>query len=222
MSEFPAYGKTPRLFRDAIYTEKIDGTNGLISIEDVTEEYRLDGIGGLSFSYVNGCNFVDTTDDRTLRVRAGSRNRWLDPVNGEDNYGFGAWVQRNADKLADLLGPGNHYGEWWGHGIQRGYQMTHKTFSLFNVDRWDDIEYRAAEAGWSDRDTIATVPVLARRTFDTEYANELLRMLAKHGSYCGPGWNQAEGIVVFHSASRQVFKALIENDHLSKTEADAA
>ncbi len=33
MTEYPAFGKIPRLNREVVITEKIDGTNGLISIE---------------------------------------------------------------------------------------------------------------------------------------------------------------------------------------------
>lgn len=52
------------------------------------------------------------------QVFAGSRNRYVEP--GNDNYGFAQWVKSNEAALRDLLGPGRHYGEWWGAGIQRG------------------------------------------------------------------------------------------------------
>ena len=35
-----------------------------------------------------------------------------------------------------FLVPGRHFGEWWGSGIQRGYGLDEKTFSLFNAYRW--------------------------------------------------------------------------------------
>src|SRR5271166_6384544 len=57
-----------------------------------------------------------------------------------DNYGFALWVKEHADELF-ALGPGNHFGEWWGSGINRGYGLEkgQKKFSLFNVERWKDI-----------------------------------------------------------------------------------
>lgn len=58
---------------------------------------------------------VFVTDDG--RLYAGSRNRWITPE--DDNYGFAKWVRANAEELK-LLGPGRHFGEWWGNGIQRG------------------------------------------------------------------------------------------------------
>ena len=52
-------------------------------------------------------------------------------------FGFARWVETNRERLITLLGPGLHFGEWWGSGIQRGYGLTKgdKRFSLFNVER---------------------------------------------------------------------------------------
>ncbi|HLE80817.1 MAG TPA: RNA ligase family protein, partial [Dehalococcoidia bacterium] len=66
------------------------------------------------------------------RVLAGSRNRWITPE--ADNFGFARWVKEHEEELRSL-GPGRHYGEWWGSGIQRGYGLKEKRFSLFNVSR---------------------------------------------------------------------------------------
>jgi hypothetical protein len=72
--------------------------------------------------------------DRTPRR---SRSRWITP--DDDNFGFAAWVEANRDELL-TLGPGRHFGEWWGSGIQRGYGLPkgEKRFSLFNVSRWGE------------------------------------------------------------------------------------
>ena len=105
---YPAWGKTPRFGAGRmVVTEKIDGTNGLISID-------VDGPG----------------------LRAGSRNRWLDPTQPKaDNYGFAAWCEANKDELVKL-GRGRYYGEWWGCGIgKRGYHASARFFSLFNTAR---------------------------------------------------------------------------------------
>src|SRR5258708_1600570 len=69
------------------------------------------------------------------RVLAGSRSRFL--TKETDNFGFHLWVTQHEDELRGL-GPGRHYGEWWGSGIQRGYGLRkgEKRFSLFNVSRW--------------------------------------------------------------------------------------
>ena len=81
---------------------------------------------------IDGTNAqIFITED--LKMFAGSRNRWL--TLEDDNYGFAAWVNSNYVELLKL-GPGRHFGEWWGKGIQRNYSQTEKKFSLFNVKRW--------------------------------------------------------------------------------------
>jgi hypothetical protein len=46
-----------------------------------------------------------------------SRTRWI--TREDDNYGFAAWAMDNKNELLEL-GPGHHFGEWWGQKIQRG------------------------------------------------------------------------------------------------------
>ena len=70
-------------------------------------------------------------DGQTMLI--GSRTRWITPQ--DDNHGFAKWAESHRDELL-TLGPGRHFGEWWGQGIQRGYGLKEKRFSLFNVQRW--------------------------------------------------------------------------------------
>src|SRR3954471_9773147 len=84
---------------------------------------------------IDGTNAVVAIgDDGTFRV--GSRTRWITP--DDDNYGFAKWAFAHEDELREL-GPGRHFGEWWGNGIQRKYGVLDKRFSLFNVGRWNEI-----------------------------------------------------------------------------------
>lgn len=106
--EFESFPSIGRLSRNVVVTEKIDGTNGQIYVGD-------DGL-----------------------VMAGSRNRWLGLEKIEDAFGFARWVKDHEDELRSGLGPGRHFGEWWGAGIQRRYGLDHKRFSLFNAARWSD------------------------------------------------------------------------------------
>lgn len=181
--EFHAWPKTPRWERPVCITEKIDGTNAAVIVcEDGT-------------------------------VHAQSRKRIITPNHDgiqTDNFGFAAWVQENAEQLREL-GAGYHFGEWWGKGIQRGYGLDERRFSLFNVDKW----------GEQRPDCCHVVPVLERCTMSDagKAVNEWLDILADHGSTAVQHKTPAEGVCVFHSASRQVFKALIENDGMTKTEA---
>lgn len=72
-------------------------------------------------------------DDGKMLV--GSRSRWITPE--QDNYGFARWAMEHRDELM-TLGVGRHFGEWWGSGCQRGYNLPkgEKRWSLFNVSRW--------------------------------------------------------------------------------------
>lgn len=145
------------------------------------------------------------TDDGDLFV--GSRTRWITPGKATDNYGFAGWVEGNKQELLKL-GPGRHFGEWWGKGIQRGYNLTEKRFSLFNVSRWDS----------ADRPSCCyVVPQLHRGIFDTLVIDHILADLAKGGSFASPGFMNPEGIVVYHTAAGVGFKKTIEKDETPKS-----
>lgn len=131
-------------------------------------------------------------------VAAQSRTKLIVP--GDDNFGFALWCQQNADELRKL-GPGYHYGEWWGVGIQRGYGLHERRFSLFNVDRWE-VE-RPACCG--------VVPRLYTGVFDEGAIDDCLNIL-QGKSVAAPGWTDPEGVVVFHKASQQMFKVTLGGD----------
>ncbi len=136
---------------------------------------------------------------------AGSRTRWITP--DDDNFGFAAWAAGNRSDLL-RLGPGSHYGEWWGSGIQRGYGLKERRFSLFNVSRWADAALRPA--------CCHIVPVLGRGIFDTAQIIMLLNILERDGSAAAPGWMKPEGIVAFHTAGNVGFKKTIYKDNEPK------
>ena len=116
-----------------VVTEKIDGTSAQV----VLYEHPIEQ---------DPCD-LKTWKDETGRcttvfpgnfahIRAGSRTRWITPA--DDNFGFARWAQEHAETLWKL-GPGRHYGEGWGSGIQRGYGLTHgdKRCSLFSAHKWN-------------------------------------------------------------------------------------
>ncbi len=183
MVDFIEFPKIARLSREIIVTEKIDGTNGVIHIGD-------DGT-----------------------VLAGSRTQWLTTraIGGADNHGFAAWVESHVDELKSL-GPGYHFGEWWGSGIQRGYalQKGEKRFSLFNVIRWSD-DYGNQTATQRPR-CCSTVPILYCGPFLTDAIESCLTGLRVGGSHAAPGFMQPEGVVIFHPQGNIGFKKTIEKD----------
>ena len=191
--EFP---KIARLSREAVISEKIDGTNGQIYI----------------------------TDDGQFLV--GSRTRWITP--DEDNYGFARWAFEHRDELMEL-GPGRHFGEWWGGGIQRGYGLgkCDKRWSLFNTIRWCLAGETPQRIPTNDPriekfqdilpECCSLVPVLWRGVFTTQACNESLDNLRQNGSLAAPGFMHPEGIVVFHVAANTAFKKTLEKDEVPKS-----
>jgi hypothetical protein len=174
--EFAEFPKMPRLSREVLITEKIDGTNAQIAI----------------------------TEDGQMFV--GSRTRWITPE--MDNHGFARWAYEHRDELL-RLGPGRHFGEWWGSGIQRGYGLERgeKRFSLFNVSRWSDERPACCHV----------VPVLYRGPFRTDAADDAIELLRSQGSAAAPGFMKPEGIVLFHLAGNVGFKRTIEKDEQPKS-----
>ncbi len=162
---------------------------------------------------IDGTNAaVIITDDGTA-IGAQSRNRLITP--DADNFGFARWVADNAGVLTDTLGPGRHYGEWWGAGVGRRYGLTEKRFSLFNTTRWQDTDLSVVPG-------LGVVPVLAAENFSTEAVHTALERLRTEGSVAAPGFMDPEGIVVFLSAARSMFKVTLKNDEAPKGSLEAA
>lgn len=239
MSTFQAWPKIPRWNREVVITEKIDGTNAAIIItpwaelvQDVSDGYNwsedyyrkygasrkelLAIVGDPIDCEYEGSTWIEYRSD-AYAVFAQSRSRLIYP--GADNFGFAGWVQEDAVALVNLLGPGRHFGEWYGKGIQRNYGLDHKRFALFNVHRW------------SNEDTLGSglpidvVPVLATLGSPSEMdrcdlvLDDVLYELEQKGSSLVPGFDKPEGIVLYHTAAKQTFKILIEGDDAPKGQA---
>lgn len=168
---FVGFPKIARFSRGVIVTEKIDGTNAQIYINDTGTE-----------------------------IYAASRNKWITPE--DDNHGFAKWVEVNKDELLKL-GPGHHFGEWWGQGIQRNYGLKEKRFSLFNVHKWGDDLTRPK--------CCHVVPILWAGLFDELNTNDILTKLKANGSYAAPGFKNPEGIIVFHTVNYAIFKKTFDD-----------
>lgn len=137
-------------------------------------------------------------------ILAGSRSRYITPK--DDNYGFAKWVETNGEALA-LLGPGRHYGEWWGSGCQRGYGLSggEKRFSLFNVGLWNEDNIPHIKG-------LCVVPTLYSGEFSMRVVDDLIEDLRRNGSRAVAGFMKPEGIIVYHAASRSMFKVTVDKD----------
>lgn len=156
-------------------------------------------------------------------MHAGSRTRWITPP--DDNYGFARWVQEHELEL-EALGPGTHFGEWWGAGVQRKYGQKEKRFSLFNTYRWKDhegavfsdpLDHEGQE--WAP-ECCHVVPVLASGILDTNAIDNVMWKLREFGSTAAPGFMNPEGIVIYHTAAKTYFKKTLEKDESPKSIAD--
>ena len=175
--EFKSFSKIPRLNRECVISEKIDGTNASVSINPEGTE-----------------------------INAASRTRWISV--GSDNFGFAKWVEDNRVELL-RLGPGRHFGEWWGVGIQRGYGLSERRFSLFHP-KWQDEATRPA--------CCKAVPILYHGPFNTTAVQAAVGRLEIMGSRAVPGFMKPEGVVVYHMAAGQYFKVTVENDAQHKSQ----
>jgi RNA ligase len=180
-TKFEGFKKIPRLSKEMVITEKLDGTNGLIQI----------------------------TADHELLI--GSKSRWLEisATKNIDNYGFAKWALQNKEELLKL-GVGKHFGEWVGLGIQkRNYNLTDKKFVLFDVHKWNkDNKPNCCEV----------VPVLYTGTFCTEKIKEVMNDLKINGSSFAKGFMNPEGIIIYHTASKQLYKKTFDFDETGKEE----
>jgi len=155
---------------------------------------------------IDGTNAqICVTED--MEILAGSRTKWITPE--DDNYGFARWVMENKDELVKKLGVGIHYGEWWGQGIQRKYNMDKKVFSLFNVHKWGNPEVRPS--------CCLVVPTLFEGAFITENITKTIEELKVNGSQASKGFMKPEGVVIFHKHGSYLFKQTIENDDKGKS-----
>jgi hypothetical protein len=216
--EFKSFPKMARLSREMIVTEKIDGTNASVYIYDPKTE---ENPAIEDFSFITG---VDD-NDKPWCVKAGSRTRWINPTN--DNFGFAEWVWGHAQELIKL-GPGHHFGEWWGSGIQRnyGFKNGERFFSLFNTQRWclhdeepkhiQTADPRIVKAQERLPECCGLVPVIYSGKFNTNAIEAALEVLEIAGSKAAPGFMKPEGVVAYHVAGNVAFKKTLENDEEPK------
>jgi hypothetical protein len=176
MTEFQGFPEITRLAQNVTITEKIHGTNAQVRIEE--------------------------SPSGTV-VLAGSRTRWLTPE--DDNYGFARWVQDNREGLVGTLGPGTHFGEWFGSGINSGYGYTNgrKRLALFNTHRWAGLLPEGAD--------LTVVPVLYSGPWRPGVVEEAMAQLREGGSRISNGrFDKPEGVVVRFDRAGALFKQVFE------------
>ena len=137
----------------------------------------------------NACIYIGTDGEFGCQ----SRSKIITPE--EDNYGFAKWAYEHKEELMKL-GHGYHYGEWYGLGIQRGYQLNEKRFALFNT-------YRPIE---SMPEGVSKVPILYQGAYTETILRELESNLRTKGSNITPGYMNVEGMVVYFQQTKRLVK----------------
>lgn len=154
-------------------------------------------LGGIITEKIDGTNAqVHIVNGELI---SGSRTRYITPE--KDNYGFAMWCLANKEELLKL-GEGRHYGEWWGPGIQRGYGIEQRRFSLFNTSRHKHTQPSCCHV----------VPVLYAGKLTDEIIDEVMYQLATKGSVAAQGFMKPEGIVIYMPQTKTMMKRTFENE----------
>jgi hypothetical protein len=205
--EFKKWDSIPRLSKEEMdISEKIDGSSCAVRIRPYWENAENSDETFICDVGIEGEKFT---------VWAQSRNRFLKPTKELDNFGFAKWVLDHATELVQILGAGDHYGEWFGSGIQRRYGLSEKRFALFNARRWLEILHPS-----EDRFGIGLyiVPLLYSGPFNGAMINRHVELLRLTGSKAVLHEWPAEGLVVNLRQSKVSYKVLLENDNYHKWE----
>ena len=194
--EFLEFPKMPRLSREIIITEKIDGTNAQLLITESSEML----IGSRT-------RWITAKDDNHGFARwvEGNRQELLKLGVGRH---FGEWwgsgIQRGyglqkGEKIFSLF----NVGRWALHGTEPKRILTADP----RIEKYQDLL----------PEICSLVPELYRGQFDTQKIDSVLEDLKENGSYASKGFMKPEGIVVFHIAGNVGFKKTIEKDEIPKS-----
>lgn len=210
LNEFREYGKTHRLFREVVLTEKIDGSQGIVAV------------------------IPDGT------VRAGSRNRWITPeadnfgfaawvkAHEEELRGlgvgrhFGEWwgsgIQRGYG-----CATGEHH--WSLFNVARWDEDRFKDNEDARIAREQEKILTAKRRNVASPesplerapfvappDCCEVVPVLYVGPLDTRVVTNIVRDLNIDGSHAKEGFRFPEGIIVYHTHAGIPFKVTCHGD----------
>lgn len=212
---FEPFPKIPRWSREIIVTEKIDGTNAAIVIADarVSEHEWPKALGQTWFVEHDGIPYAMWAQSRKQIIAPAALSGAL----ASDNFGFAAWAYEHRDELVKL-GPGRHFGEWWGQGIQRNYGLKERRWSLFNVSRW--AQQNALLIDGDPRlpapACCYVVPRLTSGIMGRAAVERAMDLLRRNGSYAAKGFDKPEGVIIFHTAGGGLFKRTFDKDQEGK------
>lgn len=188
--EFPKMG---RLSREAIITEKIDGTNEQIYIME-------DG-----------------------KMLVGSRTRWITPEEDNFGFAAWAQAHRDeliSLGVGRHFGEWWGRGIQRNYGMKERrfslFNVSRWCLAGETPARIPCGDPRIVKMQSVLPPCCSLVPILYRGIFTTDACEIALKDLQVNGSKAAPGFMKPEGIVCFHSAANVGFKKTLENDDVPK------
>ena len=191
--QFAPFSKMARLSREVLITEKIDGTNGTVYIDD------------------------------DLNVFAASRKRWITPEDDNFGFAAWVQENtEELRKLGKGWHRGEWWGQGiqrkYGLDHKRFSLFNVARWHLHGEEAQviPCADPRIVKHTEELPSCCHLVPLLYRGEFDTGEVNYQIHHLRLHGSKAARGFMKAEGIVVFHIAGNVGFKKTVENDNQPK------
>lgn len=195
LTDFHEFPKIARLSREAVISEKIDGTNASILI----------------------------TEDGKMLV--GSRSRWITPADDNYGFARWAMEHHEelltlgvGRHYGEWWGQGiqRKYGmtekRWSLFNVSR-WCLAGET-----PQRIPTADPRIVKIQDALPACCHLVPVLYRGIFTTDACETALADLRANGSKAAPGYAPAEGVVIFHTHSGTMFKKTLEHDDIPKSQ----
>lgn len=194
LPEFQKFNKIARLSRDIVITEKLDGSNICLCINENNElfvgsrNHWLDG---------NSDNFGSwhwAMDNKEALLRLGQ------------GYHYGEWIGKGIQRN-------------YGLDERRVYLFNVNKWCMWNEEpKVISINPKTGEEKKQEKapKCCYVVPVLYQGIFCEGAIDSCIKMLDQQGSRAISGFKPAEGVVIFHKASGTLFKKTIENDEKPK------
>jgi hypothetical protein len=199
MPKLKRWGVTPDLFANATLTELLDGHTVGIHVEALK---RRPGTGEVTIRDGDVLRASPDGVAQFYRVWVQDRHRIVTP-DQHDLQGVAAWARAHAAELAETLGPGIHFGEWWGYKVCRGYGLPagDRRFSLFNTARWRFIDGTQVPS-------LYIVPILWEGPLGDNWGTvmEQVQKLEVEGSAAVPGYRFPEGVMLYHAGADTMMK----------------
>jgi hypothetical protein len=205
MPKLKRWVNAPDLFGSATLTELLDGHTIGIHIDTLKPDPYTGEVGVRRGDVMR----VDPSGAAQFyRVWVQNRQRIVTP-DQRDAQGVAAWAAAHAGALAETLGPGIHFGEWWGYKICRGYGLPagDRRFSLFNTARWRYIDGTQVPS-------LYTVPVLWEGPLADNFntVTDQMDKLMAEGSSAVPGYRHPEGVMLYHGSADVMMKHIFQGE----------